>query len=122
MVRGLEKNTFGAVGGYSYLQTFALTLFLTVAFTGPFYGAVASDGLLQWASLSAFGLYALFVPMFARRIRCPWTSTVFVAVGHWLMVFILLRSAYYCWRRGGIDWRGTTYSLDDLREHQRIDV
>jgi hypothetical protein len=32
----------------------------------------------------------------------------------------MLRSAWLCLRNGGIDWRGTHYSIAELREGQRV--
>ncbi len=122
MARGLEKNTFGAVGGYSYLQTAGITLFLLVAFLGPFYGAVAMEGAFQLASFGVFGLYLVFGGVLARRIELPLSNGFTLAAGHWIMVYILLRSAYYCWKRGGIEWGGETYPIDKLRDYQRIEV
>jgi hypothetical protein len=37
-----------------------------------------------------------------------------------LITFMMLRAGYKCLKNDGIDWRGTHYSLEQLRAGQRI--
>ncbi len=39
-------------------------------------------------------------------------------IGALLFIYMLLRSAIITLRQGGITWRGTFYSLDELRRHR----
>jgi len=45
-----------------------------------------------------------------------WYAVVF-PVGALLMIFALLRSMVVTWRQGGVLWRGTLYTLEELREN-----
>ena len=41
-------------------------------------------------------------------------------IGAVFVSLIMLRSAWKCFRNGGIDWRGTHYPVDELRRGQRV--
>ena len=124
MIRGLEKNTFGAGTDFSYarqlLNVVMLLLIASVPALSLLGGVHRSDVLL-----SGFGGFALAVNLFVA-LRMPRRSIRDVAVylclpfGVALIAWIMLRAAYKCLRNGGVDWRGTHYSIDQLRRGQRV--
>lgn len=119
MIRGMEKNTFAALGHYSYLRVAALLLGWTAVFAGPFL-AVAAGGWMSAAGGAALAACATFGLYAAARFERPKTTFLLAPLGIWILMYVLLRSAFLCWRRGGIEWRETRYPLAELREAQTV--
>jgi hypothetical protein len=53
----------------------------------------------------------------ARHLRCPQLYALTHPLGALVYVWMLLRSTVVTLWRGGVDWRGTFYSLPELRRH-----
>lgn len=120
MVRGLEKNGFAAIGRFSYLRVAAYTALWLFVFFGPVVGLtrpVPAVVVLSAAVLALHPLVSVAAAVALDRRPGPFSIRI---VGEWIMIYVLLRSAYMCWRRGGICWRGTTYPVDRLRAQQRV--
>ena len=123
MIRGLEKNTYGAVAGYR--PTRALLAALAMA-------AFALAPLLAWwpglpAGISAVGAAALLAPPLCtllgrRRFGLQWAPSFFTPVGLLILSWALLLSGLHCGRQGGIRWRGTFYPVAALRQGQRVRI
>ncbi|WDL97777.1 glycosyltransferase [Alicyclobacillus sp. ALC3] len=122
MLRGLEKNSL-APFGYSYLLfTMAMVgclLFYLGPIGGVVWGLVAGSGLAAAAFAYCFawltGLYVWLGRL--AHFSLGWLLTL--PLGVCLLVFALVRGAWLTARRGGIEWRGTRYSLKELRKHAR---
>jgi|GEM_PF-4986517 len=56
--------------------------------------------------------------VFSQRVTPAWV--VQLPAGFFLMFLIQFRSGLRCLICGGMDWRGTFYSLKDLRAGQRV--
>ena len=117
MVRGLEKNAF-ALSQFSVARSARDNLFVIlaplVAFVWPLFRGdmtLVSAGVtfatacfLQYRSLGTYSVNPLLIPAFpAGMILCGYAG---------------LRSMIQTLRRGGINWRGTFYPLDELRRMQ----
>jgi len=124
MSRGLEKNSFGPAANYRYSRQLALVLLLWLLALMPVLSLISglylSDPLLIAAGGSA-AVATVAVSFLMPRHR---TREIFVylllPVGLLIMSAIMLRAAYLCLRNGGIDWRGTHYSVAELRAGQRV--
>jgi cellulose synthase/poly-beta-1,6-N-acetylglucosamine synthase-like glycosyltransferase len=117
LVRGLEKNSFA---GFEYRIGKALfyTAMILLVSVGPF---VAPWILTGWGSLLSF-LAALFLLLASYdnarfhvlgslpSVLYPFAALLFTAV-IWNAIIKTL------WR-GGIEWRGTLYPLNDLRRNE----
>ncbi|MFE5323473.1 glycosyltransferase [Paenibacillus sp. NPDC056579] len=118
-VRGLEKNLFS---GFHYRIGLAaaavagqLALFLF-----PFIAVFAVGGWPRW-------IYALSIPVmlfvYFRLVRSLTSFSGREASAFPLTVcllsYIVVRSVWLTLRQDGIYWRGTFYSLDELRKMQR---
>ena len=115
VVRNLEKNLF------AFLQ-FRISLVLAVCFmvcflcVGPFVGVVFAPGWTRAGFGVAVAMIALAYALTARYaagaawlfLTCPFGALVFVIA--------VLRSAVATIRDGGITWRGTRYSLKELKK------
>ena len=119
LVRGVEKNAFAAVGYRTAPALLAVVAQLTIAVM-PALGLFLPGWLPKAASLLAWagaGL-AYFVASRSVRVR-PW-QVVFMPIGGILFSYAFLRSTILTLARGGVVWRGTFYSLGDLRRRQDL--
>lgn len=114
MVRGLEKNAF-AVAGYSVLRMTIATVGLLLFMTWPGLAAIFTEGAVRWINV---GIVGLLTALYADNARfyghSPWHGLL-VPVTSALMVYIGWRSALKALATGRIEWRDTSYDLDELR-------
>jgi len=115
MVNNLTKNSF-AIMSFQWWRALLSAFALAFLNLMPFVGICIAHG---WARLpytvalaSIFGIY----------VGMSWESDIpayyFVLhpVGATLFVYIMLRSMALTLTRGGVVWRGTFYSLEELRK------
>lgn len=124
MIRGLEKNSFGAGAAYSYTKQLLIVALLICLAIFPylsfFLGIALNDAIILTAGGIALAVtlaMAIFMP---RKSSRDIAANLLLPFGVFLMAVIMLRSAYKCLRNGGIDWRGTHYSVTELRRGQRV--
>lgn len=115
LVRNLEKNLF------AFLQfRFSLVIAACVAVlflnVWPFLGAIIASG---WSRLP----FAFAVAMIAARyyqsseaMGVPTVTFLLNPISAILTAVAILGSAFAAIRDGGVTWRGTKYSLEDLRK------
>lgn len=118
MIRGLEKNAFAA-HGFSLGKTAAGSATVLALAGGLAAGAVAGGpaGLVALAGWLVFTVAAAFT---IRALGGSPGWALAVVPGFVLNVWITVRSALVCTRRGGIVWRGTFHALADLRAMRRV--
>ena len=114
-VHGLEKNLFAGFG-YSLLQVAAGVLGQLLFFVFPWFGLLLTGG---WRA-AAFAAAVIVQIVLYRRITRVMTGqngteAYLLPVGSALLVFAIVRSVGLALRRGGVMWRGTFYSLKELR-------
>ncbi len=116
IVRNLEKNLF-ALFRFRMGLAIAACLAVQLICVWPFVGIFLASG---WARLpfAAALLMVLGMHFITARVSTisPWIFLTFPLAA---MVFVIavLRSAYVALRDGGITWRGTKYSLEELRKN-----
>lgn len=117
LVRGLEKNAFAGVdyqAGMIVWSTFYSLLFNV----WPYVAVFVTTGPTRWLNTAvALTLWALTWSS-ARAMRLPWSC----ALAYPLMVLLF---TYIQWRtmllnvwQGGLRWRDTFYSLEELRANR----
>jgi hypothetical protein len=121
MMRGLEKNMFGAMARYSYARALAFILFVAIFLPGPIValaqpGSAVVRGLGVATALLVIGNAAVL----RVRTRRPFLSLVAAPTGFVALAVFLVRSALACRRQGGIVWRGTFYPVEELRRGLRV--
>jgi glycosyltransferase involved in cell wall biosynthesis len=121
MARGLEKNMFGAMCRFSYLRLALLTALSLLALFGPLV-ALAQPFALWPRLLGAGALTASAVSAwyYHRRTNHNWWPLFLAPAAGLILLAILIRSGWKCFRRGGIEWRGTFYPVEKLKAGQRV--
>ena len=56
--------------------------------------------------------------VFKKGIHAEWWHALMIPFAGAIMAFIILRSAFKTIRQGGIYWRNTFYSLNELRKQR----
>ena len=117
VIRGLEKNSFASFH-YSLARLSAATLLLAFVFFAPY------AGLLFWPLSAAWGYLATVLLMHATygcvAARAGGDLGVFPVLPAMYAAFLYVnwRSAIVTLRQGGVRWRDTFYSLEELRRNE----
>ena len=115
VVRNLEKNLFAV-----YRFKTATALFACFGLVVQIALPLAALWVGGWARVGAVVLYGAIAGLYAasRKVTrvSPWYVLVYpLAAG--LFLFAHVRSVALALWRGGVLWRGTLYSLNELRAH-----
>lgn len=128
MARGAEKNAFAALGRFSYARLLAFSAAYSLLELSPLI-TLACSALSFPATVSmvaiVLGLTGLIAALAAIATLCRWLRRpvlpgLLFPIGACVFTFVMLRSAYLAWRRGGLLWRGTLYPLEQLRAGARF--
>lgn len=114
IIRGTEKNFFAATGYRLWMAGMQLSS-IVLMWILPW---VALPLVRGWALI--FALVAIVVPMIAqagaaREFRVSVFYGLTQPVGALIFGWMLLRSTILTMRNGGITWRGTFYSMEELK-------
>jgi glycosyltransferase involved in cell wall biosynthesis len=123
MFVGLEKNAFGAGAHYSLWRMALAVLALVLLTAGPavaLIGGVAGSRAMLGAALAAVAAHVVSSFLLVREKRSEMLGLLLLPAGMLLFAAMLLRSGIKCLANGGIDWRGTHYSIAELRAGQRV--
>jgi len=119
ILHGLTKNLFAQLRFNTFFAVVANSAMLFVNLM-PFVGVALAPG---WAK-APFGVALLVLLMIYASFRktapgIPWWMIVMHPVATVLMAYAVARSTFVTLKNGGITWRGTRYSLEELREGMR---
>jgi len=115
IVRNLRKNTFAFLR-FNWLLTFLAVLGLLLVHLGLYVGIVFAPG---WSKIGfAIGLLslALFYVGIHRHLKISPMYFFLHPLSTLMMCLALAQSAYFTFKNGGIEWRGTRYPLQELRK------
>jgi mannose/fructose/N-acetylgalactosamine-specific phosphotransferase system component IIC len=117
MRRGLMKNLFSAAG-YSIPAVLLGCVLQFVFLVWPFLAVFATRGLIRDLN---FAVVAALSTAFAVNagdtgIRRGWCLAL--PLGAMIGVYLMLRAMIVNLADGGIEWRGTRYSLAELRANR----
>jgi glycosyltransferase involved in cell wall biosynthesis len=118
IVRNLTKNLF-AVMRYRWLRALGACLLLGVLNLFPFMGMWLAPG---WSKLGFAVAVAAIAVLYAGMNRTSGISPVYVLLhplNSMIIAYSLLRSTAATLWQGGVVWRGTKYSLAELRGNSR---
>lgn len=114
MIHGLKKNGF-AYFNYSFLRFFTKFIFGLFFFISPWAAIVMLQGPLQWLNLMNIILTFWVAFIVAERFYMQKYYVLFYPIGILVLFYTLWHSVITTYRRHGIIWRDTYYSLEELR-------
>lgn len=114
VVNNLTKNFFSLLY-FNWLLTLAVVCVLIVFNLGIPVGLVLAPGLAKAGFVLAYVSVAALYIRTSRWAPIQPLYFVFYPLAAALFIFAILRSMIVTLRQGGIVWRGTKYSLDQLR-------
>jgi glycosyltransferase involved in cell wall biosynthesis len=120
ILRVMTKNMF-SLFRFRPLLLLAACVGMFVCFVLPFgwifIGGIRAGGALRCAGMITAASIVLIYRAFGRISGFSAWYAVLFPVGALLMIVALLRSMVMTWRQGGVLWRGTLYSLEELRRN-----
>jgi glycosyltransferase involved in cell wall biosynthesis len=120
MMHGLEKNIVGGFANYKLPLVFLVSFCALSSFIVPIAALLSGN-----TTIFSIGIITLFINfIFALRIKSDFPFNTFTRflfpLGIFMLGIILLRSAFICFKNGGIFWSGTFYPLKDLKKGTRV--
>lgn len=113
--RNLTKNMFSLLQFRWGKSIGALLLLLALNFL-PLAGVIWAP---RWAkipyAIALFSIAGIHIGM-SRRTEVPWWTFLFYPLSALMMAATLIRSMLHAARNHGVVWRGTRYSLEELRK------
>ena len=116
MVRGLEKNLFPVTCRFSLGRAVALSLMMLLLSSSP----LILIFLGSWKLGGIFLVTLLGVLCTQDFEGVTWWERGLAYPMWFVLTWALIRSAWKTWRQGGIYWRDTFYSIEELRANQRV--
>jgi hypothetical protein len=117
LVGGLMKNCFAGVG-YSVGLVVVATVAHLVCSLWPFAALILTSGAVWWLNLA---IAAALIVASADSARfygvCPWYGLTY-PLGVLIFFYIVWRATFVTLWNDGIDWRGTHYSLKELKANR----
>ena len=114
---GLEKNTFAGLH-YRISMVLFSVFGVFVSQVLPFFTVFSGNQSVAILSAVNLAFLAVLYVMVTKKMTrfSPWLFLVlpFTAM---LFIFSILRASYLTMKRGGIIWRGTKYTLAELRKN-----
>ena len=117
MVRGMRKNSF-ALFDYRLSLLLAGTAASLCLQILPFWGLLLAHGIPRLLCAAIIAVNVLALSLAARAFQTVLRSLYWFPVTPYIKLFIVWRATVLTLLRDGIDWRGTFYSLDELRAHK----
>lgn len=114
IIRGTTKNFF-ATSGYKVWLTSAHILGLLVMCDLPVVALVFAHGWARGFAAVAVALPLIATAGVAIEFRAPVAYALTYPIGALIFAWMLTRSMIVTLWRGGIEWRGTFYPLDELK-------
>ncbi len=114
VIDNLTKNAF-AVLNFNLAKMLGAVFLLLVLNLGPWLGLLLAPG---WARLGyGLAVAAIALLYLGMSWHAPLSPLYFLShpLGTLLFAYIMLRSTFRTLRQGGVMWRETLYSLDELR-------
>jgi cellulose synthase/poly-beta-1,6-N-acetylglucosamine synthase-like glycosyltransferase len=114
IAHNLTKNIF-AVLGYRWYMALGAVLLVLAFHIAPFVFVFTAPGWTRLGfAVCLLGIFSYYV-LLRRFSGISPLYFLLHPVGALMCIYTILRSAFLTLRRGAVVWRGTAYSLDELR-------
>lgn len=118
LARGLRKNTFAGLH-YNLPLAIGAIIVQLIGNVWPFVALFVTSGAVWWlnaaAALLLMSMYALVA--YGGGGTKPWLAIGY-PIAALIFVYIVVVAVWMTVSRGGIEWRGTFYSLDELKKNK----
>jgi len=117
VVQNLTKNFFAQVR-YNLAFAIAAACGLLWLHLGPWLGTAFAQGWSRVGYAIALGCLVAAYAEMGRRLRIGMANVLLHPAASVVMVFALVRSTVTTLARGGVEWRGTIYPLEELKRNR----
>ncbi|CAK8720522.1 Glycosyltransferase, catalytic subunit of cellulose synthase and poly-beta-1,6-N-acetylglucosamine synthase [Candidatus Electrothrix laxa] len=117
MAHGLRKNCF-ALLDYRLDLLLAGTAALLSVHVLPLWGLLLADGIPRLLCAAIIAVNVLALSLAVRGWQMDLRCLYWFPVTPYIKFYIMWRAVLSTLIKGGIDWRGTFYSLDELKAHK----
>lgn len=114
VVKSLEKNAFAGMD-YKISTLLSATLAMLMLDIFPFFGAFVTRGPGFYLNLGTWLCLFLISWTVCRKVSGDWRIFWTHPFASLLLLYCFWRSAFLTLRAGGVRWRDTFYSLEELR-------
>lgn len=115
LIRGVTKNFFAALG-YSVPFVIAALVGMVLTNVAPFLGIIFGHGWVRILAAVSVAIAILFHAIVDIGAKVSPLYALTHPIGALVFCWMLLRSTIVTLWRGGVEWRGTFYKLDELRK------
>ncbi len=117
MINGLMKNMFAVVHYRLSLIPFLL-VGVTIVSVFPLWGMIFGSGYVRFFCLIALGVRIMLFYGGMKYQRLPAWYVVGSLFSPYITLYIIIKSTMTTIINGGIEWRGTVYSLDEMKKSE----
>ncbi|HWC16899.1 MAG TPA: glycosyltransferase [Terriglobales bacterium] len=114
VVGNMQKNLFSLLR-FSWPLSVAAAIATVLYHLGPWVGLLVAPGIAKIGFAIGAGAIALLYVCLAQQFELPVWYMLTQPAAALMFVYALLNSAASSVAHGGVAWRGTTYSLDEIR-------
>lgn len=115
LIHGLQKNGF-AFYRYRLLPAMRDIFFAMTFYIWPFFGAVFLSGLLQKINILNILFTLLLFLYIAKQFKIKKYYALFYPAAIAILIFAMINSIIATLKNKGVIWRGTLYSLEQLKK------
>jgi hypothetical protein len=114
LIRGVTKNFFAALG-YSVPFVMVAVAGMLLTNVAPFIGVIVGHGWVRVLAGVSVAIALVFHAGVDKMMRASPLYALTHPLGAILFCYMLVRSTVVTLWRGGVEWRGTFYPLEELR-------
>ena len=116
LLKGLEKNSFPVGMRFSIVRTCLVSTVIFLFATSPLWLMYVGE----WKIGGSFLITQFLCNLSAPSIGIRWYERIFAPYFSLLLLVAVVRSMWKTLKQKGIIWRGTFYSIEELKEGQRL--
>ncbi len=113
-VRGLKKNMFASLD-FSLGKTVFVTFIFFAMYLFPYLAFIWTQEAATWIFALLLVEMHLIFAYFAKKVQGGWLTTCTIPVVAFIEIVTLWNSAFSTLKQGGIQWRDTFYSIEQLK-------
>ncbi|MFP7298332.1 glycosyltransferase [Neobacillus niacini] len=118
MLKGLEKNIFAGLN-YSLFVLFGVILGMIVFYLLPFLGIWVFDGWYVFINdVSIILILILYLIYINKLSKDKGFDVLLFPIFVLILIYVFLRSCLITLIKGGISWKGTFYSINELKSNR----